>query len=86
MIARALVCALAAILAVSGAAGASGRAKVEDAKIAPWVVNRLASVGQDSFLVLFASADESDPPAAAPASAATAHQRGRAVYDRLRGS
>jgi hypothetical protein len=81
--ARVLVCALTAILAFAGAAGASGRPDVEAAKIAPWLVNRLASGGQESFLVIFEAVDERDPPATPPA--ATAHQRGRAVYDRLRG-
>jgi len=79
-----VVCAL-AILAFAGAGGASGAAQVEDTKIAPWLVNRLASGGQDSFLVLFDTADESDPPGADVAAAAAGQGRGRAVYDRLRG-
>jgi len=84
--ARALVCALAAILAFPGATSASGGAAGDDAKITPWLLNRLAGGGQDAFLVLFGAPDEdeSDPAAAHPP-AATANERARAVYDRLRG-
>jgi len=81
---RALVCALSAILSLRSAAVASGPA-AEDAKIAPWLLSRLAATGQDSFLVLFDPADEGDSPAAAQASGAFGRDRGRAVYDRLRG-
>lgn len=52
-----------------------------DAKIAPWLVQRLTAVGSDSFLVLFDDAESLD---AALASTDGAADRGRAVYDLLR--
>ena len=71
-----LAVALVAVFAVSLARGAGG-----DAKIAPWLMSRLAAPGKESFLVLF---DDTTNLGAQLAGARAAQEPGRAIYDALR--
>lgn len=77
--------ALAAVILIATAATAtaapSGGVSAADAKIAPWLAERLSAAGQDSFIILF---DAPETLAAALAPAGRAPERKRAVYELLR--
>jgi subtilisin family serine protease len=75
---------LVVVAAVSGSwptVRASGAPTAQDAKIAPWLRQRLGAVSEDSFIVLFDDGDRLDR---ALATARTATDPTRAVYDILR--
>ncbi len=81
---RASVAALLVLTAVVGLAPAivaSGASPAQHAKIAPWLLSRMAAVGEDSFIVLFDDEDRLDTTLAM---AGGASNPSRAVYDLLR--
>lgn len=70
-----------AVFCVSPALCASAVAPAPEAKIAPWLRQRLGAGGDDSFIVLFDDGDRLD---AALSAARAASNRSSAVYDLLR--